>query len=300
MLRKAKLNDVAASLVTVESIPPCTASVQKMQESEAAQVSEGEGSHEVCQTPLSDVMARPCGWTSPTTSTDHPWSAPHSSDLQALKLAPPLSAHGMVVCDTKPATTRSRMAVTVEVPVSPSENFWSQHQDHDEISAPSSPASVVSVGEPALRLSRGGDELEQSSLLSSKPLFKYRGLFYAPEDEQPVVQLDQPLFRSVPTERDERYDSDVDSIVDSATGSETPTSVSSSTSAAASTVSDLDFETLVRSMLGGQGLGLVAMPPATRGAKAAKDKDIKDFRWELADRWATSGLQSFPAPWSIY
>jgi len=315
VLHKAKLHHLAASIVAVRSALPGTAHSQKMPESEAAHVAESKPSNEtqdmstveVCEAPNADVMSRPCGWTSPTTSTEHPWIVPHSSELAELKFAPPppLPAHGMVAGSTTAAATRRRMSVTVEVPLTPSESFWSREHSQDDSSSLSSPVSVVSACNPALRQSFrvDGSVLTATSLKWSKPLFKFRGLFNAPEAEQPFVQLDQPIFRPVPMERDERYDSDLDSNVESP-GTQTPTSsVSSSTSAAASAVSDLDLETLVRSMLGGKGLGLHDLPLASKGVKAVRDKDYsmtKDYRWDLADRWATSGLQSFPAPWSIY
>jgi len=315
VLRKAKLYHLAASIVADKSALPGTAHSKKKPESEAVHVTESKrlneaqevSTVEVFEAANADVMSHPCGWTSPTTSTEHPWSAPHSSELAVLKFAPPppLPAHGVLAGSSTAAATRRRMSVTVEVPLTPPESFWSQEHSQDDSSSLSSPISVVSACKPALRQSFRADESVPSatSCKWSKPLFKFRGLFNAPEAEQPFVQLDQPLFRPVSTERDERYDSDLDSNVDSP-GTQTPTSsVSSSTSAAQSAVSDLDLETLVRSMLGGKGSGLHDLPLASKSDKAAKGKDYsmtKDYRWDLADRWATSGLQSFPAPWSIY
>jgi hypothetical protein len=154
---------------------------------------------------------------------------------------------------------------------------------------------------------RAEDVLETLPASSfSRPLFIYCGLFSSEDDKQ-VVQLDQPLFRV------ERYDSDLDcdsgleclEALESATGSNTPTSSASSSlsfasgasSAAASAASDLTLETLVRSMLGGggQGSGLDAWHAPQKSSKACKE--VRDYRWELADQWANSGLQSFPAPW---
>jgi len=314
VLRKAKLYHLAASIVADKSALPGTAHSKKKPESKAVHVTESKRSNksqdfstvELFEAANADVMSHPCGWTSPTTSTEHSWSAPHSSELAALKLAPPppLPAHGMLTGSSTAAATRRRMSVTVEVPLTPPESFWSQEHSQDDSSSLSSPISVVSACKPALRQSfrADGSVPSATSLKWSKPLFKFRGLFNAPEAEQPFLQLDQPLFRPVSTERDERYDSDLDSNVDSP-GTQTPTSsVSSSTSAAQSAVSDLDLETLVRSMLGGKGSGLHDLPLASKSDKAAKGKDYsmtKDYRWDLADRWATSGLQFFPAPWSI-
>ena len=119
------------------------------------------------------------------------------------------------------------------------------------------------------------------------------------------MQLDEPLFRLAPSDR---YDSDMDASLDAgssaADGTNTPTSSASSSSSfasgasssATSAASDLALETLVRTLLGQDCQGTRSAPPST-----GKDYSLsKDYRWELADRWATSGLEAFPAPWSPY
>ncbi len=265
---------------------------------------------------------------SPTTSTQHAWAVVPEKAAPLLQQAAAPVPYAVHKTDRSEhlAAQRGRAAVTIELTQSvtieltqswgqgEASGFWSQ----DEASLPPSPASTVSphrqhthththLHTAGVMRPRAEDMLEASPASSlSRPLFIYCGLFSSEEDKQ-VVQLDQPLFRV------ERYDSDLDcdsgleglDSLESATGSNTPTSSASSSisfasgasSAAASAASDLTLETLVRSMLGGggQGSGLDAWHAPHKSAKACKE--VRDYRWELADQWANSGLQSFPAPW---
>jgi len=241
-----------------------------------------------------------CG-TSPTTSTEHSWDGRELAAEAPVKLSSSQSAHAVVTGDaTSFAAKRPHVLVNIELvtdqkegpsagcsgfttplasAVGTSRGCWSQD---DVCYEPSSPISGRSSG----RSKSSG-----SSLALSGPLFSYRGLFDSPEYEQPMVQVDSPLCRLLPAERDD-IDVNSSSLGSTPTGADTPTSGASSDAA-----SDLALESLVRAMLGDQGYGVD--PPASK-TRLNKDYSMtKDYRWALADQWATSGLQSFPAPWCI-
>ena len=242
-----------------------------------------------------------CG-TSPTTSTEHSWDGRELAAEAPVKLPSAQAAHAVVTGDAPSfAAKRPHVQVNIELvetdqkegqsagssgfttplasDVRTSRGCWSQD---DVGSEPSSPIS---------KRSSGRSKSSASNLALSGPLFSYRGLFDSPEYEQPMVQVDSPLCRLLPAERE---DSDVDGspLGSTPTGADTPTSGASSDAA-----SDLALESLVRAMLGDQGY--TVDPPAFK-TRLNKDYSMtKDYRWALADQWATSGLQSFPAPWCI-
>ena len=316
VLRGAQLDHVAASLekdtAEVEEEEPTACSrtdvVARAEDGcDAAQGVPLEASAAVGQLELLSEAHGGClGYgTSPTTSTDHTWDGRAWAGV--VKLAGPTAAHAVetpgaaAAAATRPQVRVPHMLMTIETHQAESSprGCWSQ----DDGSEPPSPISVRSKsrGSSSSPVADGAKpsmasaaaQRAGSSLALSKPLFTYRGLFDSPEYEQPMVQVDAPLCRLLPADRD---DSDLDSpALDSThvqTGADTPTSGASSDAA-----SDLALESLVRAMLGDQGYGVD--PPAS---KARQDKDYsmtKDYRWALADQWATSGLQSFPAPWSI-
>ena len=252
-----------------------------------------------CGTPRAEEACAVAGdWPSPTRSTDHAWTLPHTSEMSSRKL----EQVRWKTCGADGGAPAGRVGVRVII------------EAHDMASTSGSYHSSLPAS-PCSNASRAGSTAQASST-SSSPLFTYRGLFDSPDHGQPVVQLDEPLFRLAPPDR---YDSDMDSSLDSgslaaADGADTPTSSASSSSsfasgassAATSAKSDLALETLVRSLLGqdshvktAQGQHGDGESPAS--LSTARDYSMtKDYRWELADRWATSGLQSFPAPWAAY
>ena len=262
----------------------------------------GAGSSESpldCDTPRADdvcVSEPGADWPSPTRSTDYAWTLPHRPQLPTLPAMQASPLHAGLVAPT----FRPRVTVTIDAPFALSGADTSPNPT----SVPSSPFSTSSL--------KGGTAPSCSST-SSSPLFTYRGLFESPADEPPVVQLDAPLFRLPPAElaRTSYDDSDLDCDAsdagalpqDQAGGADTPTSsasssnsfASGSSSAATSDKSDLALETLVRSLLGHESY---VVDPRAPLSTSAKDYSMtKDYRWDLADCWATSGLRSFPAPW---
>jgi len=300
--------ELAAALVAAGAGSPCGDAVITAQapggveEGVVEHVAEGcAGSSELpfdCDTPRADDMCvgEPgVDWPSPTRSTDYAWTLPHRPQpptqcLPAVQASPRHACPG-------PPLLRPRVTVTIDALFTPS-------GADDPTSVPSSPFSTSSL--------KGGSGRACSST-SSSPLFTYRGLFESPADEPPVVQLDEPLFRLPPAElaRTSYDDSDLDSHAsDSGAlpqgqggGADTPTSSASSSnsfasgasSAATSDKSDLALETLVRSLLGHDNY---VVDQNSRLSTSAKDYSMtKDYRWDLADCWATSGLRSFPAPW---
>lgn len=305
VLRRLEFQDAATGLMRSKVVGtsaqqgrPGVPGVAAAHEPKASSEATADEDHEagpVCDTPRAGEAA--CGaaehadWPSPTRSTDHAWSSPHASELSSLNLE---QARWKRLGEVTGGAS-GRVAVTVDLPDKAGGSGCSV-----QCPLPSSPFSDVprarSIAQPLC---------SPSSSASSSPLFTYRGLFESSAFSRPMVQLDEPLFRLAPADR---YDSDMDASLDAgssaADGTNTPTSsasssssfASSASSSATSAASDLALETLVRTLLGQDCQATRSAPPST-----GKDYSLsKDYRWELADRWATSGLEAFPAPWSPY